>query len=123
MARSRQASTLPANSKLSQRSVSETHLNFPSQSTTHSHTLPNGSVPWSPTSPDVSEGRTLGGYTAPSSHHGSCEDSRGFVDSLPNVKQLKSYFEKLNKDGEEETRRQSIGQKTYPGGMRKGEDI
>lgn len=124
VARTRQATTLPANSKLYQRCSSETHLNFPSRTTTRGHTLPNGSLPWSSTSPSpgVGDSRTQGNRSAPPPHHGSSEDNRGFMDSLPNnVQQLRSYFEKLTRDGEEEmARRQSIGQKTSPGRLRKG---
>lgn len=83
--------------KSHQRSVSETHLNYPPQS---NHTLPNG------------VGHRPGGEEFP--RRRVSDQREELVESLPKVKHLKSFFEQLNKDGEEDVKKGSFS------GMKKG---
>lgn len=85
---------------LNKRSISETHLHFPSG-------------PWG-AKPEPTDNRSV----LPQQR--SLKEKVGLVDSLPNVKSLKNYFEKLNQEGEEESRRGSCAVYTATG-MKKGE--
>ncbi len=91
------------------RSSSETHLNHPP----HSHTLPNGVSLWAA---PLNDGPTQGGGDFPQRRVSN--ESKDLVDSLPRVQHLKSFFEQLNKEGEEDVKRQRTGTIS---GMKKGQ--
>ena len=92
--------TSPMHRGLSKRSISETHLHFPSG--------PWGAKPSGP----------WGAKPKPMDNMPQQREK-----TLPNVKSLKSYFEKLNQEGEEEETRRGSGAAYTATGMKKGKCV